>query len=59
MIDSIENIITESEIIIIGKNEKNYKGPILKASESVHIIDLVKMFNKTEAPKDNYEGIGW
>ncbi|MBK7228614.1 MAG: nucleotide sugar dehydrogenase [Ignavibacteriales bacterium] len=59
MSDGIEDVIQESEIIIIGKNEKSYKEPILKASESVHIIDLVKMFNKTEAPKDNYEGIGW
>lgn len=59
MSDSIESVISESEIIIIGKNEKSYKDPILKTSESVHTIDLVKMFNKTEAPKDNYEGIGW
>ncbi len=59
MSNTIDDVINQSEIIIIGKNEKSYKEPILKASGSVHTIDLVKMFNKSEAPKDNYEGIGW
>lgn len=59
MNDSIEKVIEGSEILIVGKKEKSYKEPIQKASKSVHVIDLVKIFTQSEAPKENYEGICW
>jgi GDP-mannose 6-dehydrogenase len=59
MNNSIDSVIQDSEIIIVGKKEKSYKEPILKASSDAHIIDLVKIFTQSEAPKENYEGICW
>mgnify|MGYP001260840072 FL=1 len=57
--NSIDLVIKESDIVIIGKKEKSYREPVKTASKSVHIIDLVRLFNKNEEPKENYEGIGW
>lgn len=56
---SIDQVIKESDIIIIGKKEKSYRDPLNKTPKSIHIIDLVRLFNKNEEPKDNYEGISW
>jgi GDP-mannose 6-dehydrogenase len=59
MSESIDEVIKGCEILIVGKKEKSYKEPIEKASKSVHVIDLVKIFTQSEAPKENYEGICW
>jgi GDP-mannose 6-dehydrogenase len=59
MDNSIDKVINDSEIIIVGKKEKSYKESLLSTSSSAHIIDLVKIFTQSEAPKENYEGICW
>lgn len=61
MKNSIDDMIKDSEIIVIGKKEVAYKEPLLKAIQSngVYLFDLVRLFNKNEIPKARYEGICW
>jgi GDP-mannose 6-dehydrogenase len=61
MKNSIDEMIKDSEIIVIGKKEVAYKEPLLKAIQSngVYLFDLVRLFNKNEIPKERYEGICW
>lgn len=56
--NSIDEVINESEIVIIGKKEKLYESALNK-NNSVYVFDLVKLFSKNEQPKGNYEGICW
>jgi GDP-mannose 6-dehydrogenase len=56
--NSIDEVINESEIVIIGKKEKLYESALNK-DNSVYVFDLVKLFSKNEQPKGNYEGICW
>lgn len=56
---SLKKVIEDSEVILIGKADKNYKDALTKVSNNPHIFDLVKLFTKEEEPKLNYEGICW
>ena len=56
--NSINDVINNSELVIIGKKEKTYKAALTE-NDSVYIFDLVKLFSKNEQPKGNYEGICW
>jgi len=56
--NSIDDVINNSELVIIGKKEKSYKVALTE-QDSVYIFDLVKLFSKNEQPKGNYEGICW
>jgi GDP-mannose 6-dehydrogenase len=61
MKNSIDEMIKDSEIIVIGKKEVAYKEPLLNAikSDDIYLFDLVRLFNKNEIPKERYEGICW
>lgn len=59
MNDSINDIISDSEVILIGKKELEYKKYLENLSAPIHIIDLVKLFNKSEQSGSSYEGICW
>ena len=61
MKNSIDEMISESEIIVIGKKEVAYKEPLLYAikNNNVYLFDLVRLFNNNEIPKERYEGICW
>ena len=56
--NSIDDVINNSELVIIGKKEKSYKTALTE-NASLYIFDLVKLFSKNEQPKGNYEGICW
>lgn len=56
---SLEKALENSEVILIGKSDKNYKDILTLVPIDAHIIDLVKLFTKEEEPKSNYEGICW
>jgi GDP-mannose 6-dehydrogenase len=56
--NSINNVIDESDLVIIGKKEKSYMNALTK-NDSVYIFDLVKLFSQSKQPKGNYEGICW
>ena len=59
MSKSIDDVINNSDMILIGKKELTYKEALIKNSNSIYILDLVKIFTKSEEPKANYEGICW
>lgn len=61
MKNSIDEMISDSEIIVIGKKEVAYKEPLLFAikNNNVYLFDLVRLFNNNEIPKERYEGICW
>ncbi len=61
MKNSMEDMINDSEVIVIGKKEVAYKEPLLRAinSNGVYLFDLVRLFNNNEIPKERYEGICW
>lgn len=59
--NSIDDMIDNSEIIVIGKKEVAYKEPLLKSVNKggTYLFDLVRLFNYNEIPKERYEGICW
>jgi len=54
----INDVIDESDLIIIGKKEISYMNALTE-NDSVYIFDLVKLFSQNKQPKENYEGICW
>ena len=61
MKNSIDEVLIDSELVIIGKKELAYKEPLLKKlkKHDIYLFDLVRLFNKDEKPKERYEGICW
>ncbi len=61
MKSNMEDMIAESEIVVIGKKEAAYKEPLLRAinENGIYLFDLVRLFNNNEIPKERYEGICW
>lgn len=61
MKNSIDEMISDSEIIVIGKKEVAYKEPLSYAikNNNIYLFDLVRLFNNNEIPKERYEGICW
>jgi GDP-mannose 6-dehydrogenase len=61
MKNSIDEMLQNSDVIVIGKKEVAYKEPLLKAIENknIYLFDLVRLFNNNEIPKERYEGICW
>jgi len=56
--NSINDVIDESDLVIIGKKEISYRNALTE-NDSVYVFDLVKLFSQNEQPKGNYEGICW
>jgi len=56
--NSINNVIDESDLVIIGKKEISYMNALTE-NDSVYVFDLVKLFSQNKQPKENYEGICW
>ena len=54
--DNLDQVIDNSELIIIGHNEPEFKGIDTKYPDK-HFIDLVKI--KDGVSGGNYEGICW
>jgi GDP-mannose 6-dehydrogenase len=56
--NSINDVIDESDLVIIGKKEISYLNALTE-NDSVYVFDLVKLFSQNNQPKENYEGICW
>jgi GDP-mannose 6-dehydrogenase len=56
--NSINDVIDESDLVIIGKKEISYMNALTE-NDSVYVFDLVKLFSQNNQPKENYEGICW
>jgi GDP-mannose 6-dehydrogenase len=55
---SVEQVIEESEVIVIGNKSEEFKEVFRLASPEQTIIDLVRI-DKTKTSEGNYVGICW
>ena len=56
---SPEELIAESEVLVIGSREKGYQQALLGVNGNKSIIDLVRFFTPEEHPASEYYGICW
>ena len=58
MRDTIDVVLTDSEIIIIGNQAKEFRSIAERLRKDQQLIDLVRLFNDRTS-NENYEGICW
>ena len=58
MRDTIDGVLTDSEIIIIGNKAEEFRSVAERLRKDQQLIDLVRLFNDRTS-KENYEGICW
>lgn len=58
MVDNVDDIVTHSEIVVIGNGDKEFDSIMSNVSEGQHVIDLVRLEN-IDITLDGYEGICW
>ncbi len=58
MVDSLDELLEDREIIIIGNKEKEFERILTDAGADQKIFDLVRIGDISKAG-DNYEGISW
>lgn len=58
MVDSIEEVLEHSDIVVIGTNEPEFQGILNKVHDDQVVIDLVRISNET-SKKGHYDGICW
>jgi GDP-mannose 6-dehydrogenase len=56
--DSFEELIAQNELLILGNRYDHLKGPLTSLDGKVRVLDLVRFFDRTEAPS-SYYGICW
>jgi GDP-mannose 6-dehydrogenase len=56
---SIEEIIAESEVIVIGNKDPQFAESIQDIGENQKIIDLVRISETLDGYGENYEGLCW
>lgn len=59
MCDTIEELVSESEVIIVGIKDNSFLEKLKTTGKDKTIIDLVKITDDTSAFTCNYEGICW
>jgi GDP-mannose 6-dehydrogenase len=58
MCDNIDEVISESEVIVIGNKAEKFKTVLQNISDSQRVIDLVRIID--DIPQnENYDGISW
>lgn len=59
MCNSMKEIISTSDVILIGNNAEEFKQvPTLMSNDKI-IIDLVRIFDKSDVKVGSYDGICW
>ena len=56
---SIQDVIHNSDVVVIGKNNKDIKKSVLALNNNFVILDLVKIISKGDRTNKLYEGICW
>ena len=56
--EDIQDVINESDVLVIGNNSKEFKDILTKTTDEQVIIDFVRI-DKDLTSKDNYIGICW
>lgn len=58
MVESLEDVIENSEVIVIGNKDKHYEGVLEKVRDDQLVIDLVRI-DKERTSEDGYHGLSW
>lgn len=59
MCDSIEQVLAESEVIVIGNKAAEFGSALRQVRRDQVIIDLARVGNDALSPEIHYEGICW
>jgi GDP-mannose 6-dehydrogenase len=59
MSDSIEDIMENSEVVVIGNKGKGFEEAVYKVKDGQTIIDLVRIVDDPAALNGRYQGICW
>lgn len=59
MCENIEDIMSDSDVIIIGNRAPEFRQALKKTSEHQRVIDLVRILDSPNGMVARYEGIGW
>jgi GDP-mannose 6-dehydrogenase len=59
MSESIDDVISESEVVVLGNKTEGYSKISDKLREDHKVIDLVRVKDKPVHPNGHYQGIGW
>ena len=59
MTDSLDQILAESEVIVIGNGDKEFKRVLREARPDQEIIDLVRITGSLDEVPGRYRGICW
>jgi GDP-mannose 6-dehydrogenase len=57
--DRIEEVVDESEVLVVAKNGKSFKESVAGLNHGTMVIDLVRIFSDRSGQPTNYEGICW
>jgi len=57
LVDDIDNVIENSELIVVNNNEKEYETALTDIRKNIYIVDMVRMSGLQK--KDFYIGINW
>ena len=55
----MEEIISDSEVIVIGNKDPNFADVIEEIDQHQKIIDLVRITEDLDGHGENYDGICW
>ncbi len=59
MRDSVEDVLAESEVLVIGNKSPEFQETLRQAKAEQFIIDLVRIRDQTEDLPETYTGIAW
>jgi GDP-mannose 6-dehydrogenase len=59
MTDSLDQVLAESEVIVIGNGDKEFKRVLREARPDQEIIDLVRITGSLDEVPGRYRGICW
>ncbi len=59
MTDSLDEIVAESEVIVIGNRDDEFKGVLRETRPDQEIIDLVRISGSLDEVPGGYRGICW
>jgi GDP-mannose 6-dehydrogenase len=59
MSESIEDVIDQSEVVVLGNKSEGYSQISGKLRKDQKVIDLVRVKDGSYKSNGHYQGIGW
>lgn len=59
MADSLDQVLMESEVIVIGNGDQEFRRVLREARQDQEIIDLVRISDSLDEVQGRYRGISW